>query len=214
MTLETLDEANTFLEQLDPYIIKLARVKIPRNVVPPMLLEDEIDEIVQKTRIKLWKMWKKGPVHNPTAYINTIIYTEVIDMVRRYKRTSPLPLNEDGELLQNCIVSIPGRDVQDPTLIVEQEESICETAYWFSCAIVNLPSRQQYALLWGLKKQAEDVYPVITLLKKIDVHIDRIESMHERPERQRLSSLLSLARKKLREQYASQRLQCGIMSTS
>ncbi len=201
MAQASLDEVNAFLEQFDSYIKNLARLKVPRNVIPSLHVEDEIDEIVQRTRIKLWKMLKKGPIHNPTAYIHTIICTEAVDMVRRYKRTTPLLLNDNGEFCQNMTSCTPGQGPQDPTDIVEQEERVSEVARWAFRAIIDLPPRQQYALLWGLKKQIDDVLPVIDILNEADLSVEKIEIVHEMQERQRLSSLLSLARKKLRQQY-------------
>ena len=201
MALSPLDEANAFLEQFDSYIKNLARLKVPRNIIPPTYVEDEIDEIVQRTRIKLWKMHQKGSIKNPTAYINTIVYTEVVDMVRRYKRTSPLPVNDDGEIYQSGMICISVQDVQDPTEIIEQQERVSEAVLWAFYAIMSLPPRQQYALLWGLRKRIDDILPIMRMLSDVDLNVEEIEIAQETQEKQRLSALLSLARKRLRQQY-------------
>ncbi len=203
MALSPLDGANVFLEQFDPYIRKLVRRKVPRNVIPTPLIEDEIDEIAQKTRIKLWRELEKGPINSPKAYINTIVYTEVVDMVRRYRQTSPLPVNDDEEFSQRVTLDVLGQKSQNPSDILEQAEEATEAALWIFQAICSLPSRQQYALLWGLKKQMDDVLPVITILNAYNVDIDQIDIVQKTEERQRLNVLLSLARKKLRQQYKS-----------
>lgn len=203
MATSPLDGANVFLEQFDPYIRKLVRHKIPRNVVPSPHIEDEIDEITQKTRIKLWREYEKGPINNPKAYINTIVYTEVVDMVRRYRQTSPFPVNDDEEFSQRITLGVLGQKSQNPSEILEQEEEATEAALWACNAIRNLPSRQQYALLWGLKKQMDDVLPVIAILNAHNVDVDQIDIVQKTEEKQRLNVLLSLARKKLRQQYKS-----------
>jgi DNA-directed RNA polymerase specialized sigma24 family protein len=203
MALSPLDGANAFLEQFDPYIRKLVRRKVPRNVIPTPHIEDEIDEIAQKTRIKLWRAFEKGPINNPKAYINTTVYTEVVDMVRRYRQTSPFPVNDDEEFSQRIALGVLGQTSQNPSEILEQTEAATEVALWLPHAICSLPSRQQYALLWGLKKQMDDVWPVIAILNAYNVDVDQIDIVQKTEEKQRLSVLLSLARKKLRQQYKS-----------
>jgi DNA-directed RNA polymerase specialized sigma24 family protein len=201
MALSPLDGANVFLEQFDPYIRKVVRHKIPRNVIPSPHIEDEIDEISQKTRIKLWRELEKGPINNPKAYINSIVYTEVVDIVRRYRQTSPFPVNDDEEFSQR--ITLVGQQSQNPSEILEEEEGATEAALWAGHAIRNLPSRQQYAVLWGLKKQMDDALPVIAILHAYNVDVDQIDIVQKTEEKQRLNVLLSLARKKLRQQYKS-----------
>ena len=205
MALSSPDEENTFLEQFDSYIRKCVRYKFPYNAIASFRMEDEIDEICQKTRIKLWIALKKGPISNPTAYINTIVATEVVDVVRRYRKTCPLPVDDDGEFFQSIPLAISGREAQNPIEILEQEEGAIEAAFWAFHAILSLPPRQQYALLWGLKKQIDDVLPVITILSAYNIDVEEINIVQKRQEKQRLNTLLSLARKKLRQQYRSRR---------
>src|SRR5947209_980513 len=86
------------LVDFDGYIRSLAQRKVPRAVVLRGMLDMEIDEIVQNTRIKLWQALQGREISNLEAYVRCIVHTECVNMVRGYRHTFPLPINEEGEL--------------------------------------------------------------------------------------------------------------------
>jgi DNA-directed RNA polymerase specialized sigma24 family protein len=186
------------LEQHDTYIVDLARKKLPRNVVRSEMLGDEIDELVQKVRVKLWLALRKKPILNLKAYISCIVYTESIDMVRQYQLTLPLPLNEDGELYQGNVMVTPGEGLQDPEYEVEQEETIGGYMTEAVEAVLKLPPRQQHAMICSLKERIDDVLPLINALRNHAINIEELNWPEEKDELQRLRASLSVARKKLR----------------
>lgn len=193
------------LEQHDTYIVDLARKKVPRNVVPPEMLRDEIDELVQKVRLKLWLSLQKKCIINLKAYIRSIVYTEVIDMVRQYKLTFPLPLDEDGELYQGNVMVTPSEGLQDPGYGVEQEEMIGDYMTEAVEAVLKLPPRQQHAMICSLKDRIDDVLPLIDALRNHSINIEELNWPEEKDELRRLRASLSIARKKLQSLMRIQR---------
>src|SRR5262249_41436148 len=81
------------LVRLDPYIVALVEKMARRssNIARPEVLDLEIDEIVQRVRIKLWKALMVKLIEYPRAYIRTIVNNEFNDIPRRRKAPLPLP---------------------------------------------------------------------------------------------------------------------------
>src|SRR5256885_16695694 len=94
------DEINMILRRNDDYILTLAREKVPRHIASPEVLDLEIHELAQRSRIKLWRALQKRHITHLKAYIRRIVHSESMDMVRSYKPDLPLPVDEDGELYQ------------------------------------------------------------------------------------------------------------------
>lgn len=191
-------DAEELLKQHDAYIVDLARKKVPRNIVRPEMLHDEIDELSQRVRFKLWLSLRKKRIKNLRAYIRSVVYTEVINMVRQHQSTLPLPLGEDGELYQGNIIATPSEGMQDPAYEIEQEEAIEDYTKETVEAVVNLPPRQQQAMICSLIDKIDDVLPLIDALRNHAINIEEVNWPEESDELQRLQASLSIARKKLR----------------
>jgi DNA-directed RNA polymerase specialized sigma24 family protein len=191
-------DADEILLQYDAYIVDLAQNNVPRNVVYPDVLYDEVSEIAQKVRIKLWLNLRKKYIRNIKAYIRCIVYTEVVDMVRQYRSTFPLLLNEDGELYRGNMIAMPDEGMQDPAYQVEQEEALEDSVQAIFEIIMKLPPRQQYAMICSLKAQLDDVLPIIDALRDQVLDIEAINWPKGGNELQSLRVSLSVARKKLR----------------
>lgn len=191
-------DAEEILKQHDTYIVDLARKKVPRNIVRPEMLHDEIDELSQRVRFKLWLSLRKKRIKNLRAYIRSVVYTEVINMVRQHQSTLPLPLGEDGELYQGNIIATPSEGMQDPAYEIEQEEAIEDYTKETVEAVVNLPPRQQQAMICSLIDKIDDVLPLIDALRNHAINIEEVNWPEESDELQRLQASLSIARKKLR----------------
>jgi len=72
------DEANAILEDLDGFILRLARKNIPRNFLVQSEMNLEIDDLAQNIRVKLWLAMGKGTLINVKAYLRSIAYTEAV----------------------------------------------------------------------------------------------------------------------------------------
>ena len=185
------------LEQYDTYIVDLARKKLPRSVVRSEMLGDEIDELVQKVRVKLWIALQKKHILNLRAYISCIVYTEVIEMVRKYQSTSPLPLDENCELYQGNVIVTLGEGMQDPAYEVEEKEAMKDYTKEYVQAVLKLPPRQQLAMICLLKDGLDDVLPLIDAFKDRAMNIEEVNWPVEKEKLQSLRASVSVARKKL-----------------
>jgi DNA-directed RNA polymerase specialized sigma24 family protein len=190
-------DSDELLERLDPYFVSLVRMKVPRNVIRPEMLADEIEELIQKVRIKLWLTLRRKRINNPKAYVKCIVFTEAIDMVRQYRSLLSLPLDEYGELDQGNLIFAPSEGTQDPGCEVEQAEELDGVMQNFFEAIIQLPPRQQYAVICSLKDQIDDVIPIIEALRDQLINVEAINWPEEKHESQSLRASLSIARKKL-----------------
>jgi DNA-directed RNA polymerase specialized sigma24 family protein len=192
------DDANALLEQYDAYIIALAWRYIPRNIIPSVHLRDEVDELAQRVRIKFWQVSRKKHISSPTTYIKHIVFTEAVDMVRRYKPAISLSLlDEDAEhFLGNLQVKSEG-DVQDPAEMLEQEEAVVELTTRASEEILALPQQQRRAIIGSLRDKIDDFLPLLEAFKEGGIDIEEFDWPGEREELQRVRASLSVARHKL-----------------
>ena len=114
------------LEDFDGYIRSLVGRKMPRAVVRREMLDMEVEEIVQNTRIKLWQAIQRREIINLKAYVRCIVHTECVNIVRGYKPTFPLPLNEEGELYQGKVLVAASQGMQDPADEIENREALTD----------------------------------------------------------------------------------------
>jgi len=161
------------------------------------MLADEIEDLIQKVRIKLWLTLQRKLINNLKAYVRCIVFTEAIDMVRQYRSTLSLPLDEDGELYHGSLIYGQSEGTQDPSYEIEQAEELDDAVQNIFEAIVRLPPRQQQAMICSLKDQIDDVCPIIDALRDRLIDVDKANWPEEKNELQSLRASLSVARKKL-----------------
>src|SRR5579884_2408853 len=137
-------DADAFLSEYDGYIRTQARKYVlnASRLVHPEAIEMEIDELAQRTRIKVGQAWKKQTISNPRAYISRVVHNEFISIVRQHRPVGQLPLDEEGELYQGHVVCVLSQENQDPAEEVEQEDSNGYYLHLAVDAIVKLPRRQ------------------------------------------------------------------------
>jgi DNA-directed RNA polymerase specialized sigma24 family protein len=192
------EDLNEILEHLNMYILDLARRKIPRTVIPQEVLDLEIDELVQSTRIKLWMAIQRVHITHLEAYARCIIRTESVNIVRRYKRTGSVSIDEDGDLHEGHIMVAACHGMQDPADEFEQEERLINYTANAVSKLLALPPKQQRAMFYALRERAADVDILVDALRKLGVDIDAMNWPEEKDEIQRIRASLSVARKKLR----------------
>lgn len=191
-------DVNEVLEQYDEYIEALAWKNIPHSVVPSEVLDLEIDELAQKSRIKFWLASKKRQIIHPKAYIRCIVQTEIVDILRQHKPTLPLPTDEDGELYQGDLLVTPSEGMQDPLDEFEHEEMTVELINKAVDDMLKLPACQQRAMIASLKDQIDNVLLLIGAFKDHQINIEEVNWPEEKKEVQRMRASLSIARKKMR----------------
>lgn len=191
-------DVDAVLEQYDEYVVALARKNIPHNVAPPEVLDLEIDELAQNSRIKFWLALQKRQITYPKTYLRYIVQSESVNLLRQHKPLLSLPADEDGELYQGDLLIIPSEGMQDPLDELEREEMIADYITKAVDDVLKLPACQQFAMICSLKDQLDDVLLLIEEFKDHQVGIEEINWPEEKEEIQRVRASLSLARKKLR----------------
>ena len=191
-------DVDALLEQHDEYIVALAKKYLPRTIAPAEVLDLEIDELAQNSRIKLWLALQKRKITHPRSYIRCIVQTESVDMIRQHKPILPLLTDEDGELKQGNLLAIPGEGMQDPLYELEREEMMADYIAKAVDDVLKLPACQQSAMICALKDQLDDVLLLIEAFKKRQVGIEAVDWPEKKEEIQRIRASLSIARKKLR----------------
>ncbi len=194
------------LVENDEYIVSLARKKVPRQRTSPESVMDDIDELAQRIRIKLWLISLKQDIAAVQAYIRQIAATTSVDMLREQQPTVALPLNEEGECYQGQPLFALPQEEQDPASLLAQEESFNDCMEWMAEGVLNLPTVQQQAMLYSLKKHIVDLFPFIELLQQQGADIEGATFPADEKGQRSHRTSLSIARKKMRTwhcQYAA-----------
>ena len=113
---------------------------------------------------------------------------------RKNMATSPLLLDQDGEMVQSNAVLITGDGLCDPVTEFERKEMIAEVV----ADVLELPAIQRYAMICVLKDEVGDTFPLEEVFGKHGIDIKTINWPEDPVELQKLQSSLSVARKKLR----------------
>lgn len=186
------------------------------NLVPLEERSDVIKDVSQNTWLKLLSTANSSAIEiiSPRGYISVVAHSESIDEIRRRKRkhTFPLPVGEDGEMLQGNILLTTCQGMRDPATEYELKEFITEIIE----AVVQLPPKQRYAVICALKDEVEHTFPLAEVFRAQGIDIDSIHWPREPKELQRVRSLLSVARKTLREQFnrSDKHASCGKLDCS
>ena len=191
-----VNEIDEILRQNDGYILTLARKKVPRHIASPEVLDLEINELAQRSRIKLWRALQKRHITHLKAYIRRIVHSESMDMLRSYKPDLPLPVDENGELYQGDVLMVPGEGMQDPLYELEQKEMAAEYITQAVDVLRSFPPCQRQVMICSLKDQVDDVSTLMKAFKKFGINI--VSWPSQKKERIRLKASLSAAHKRVR----------------
>ena len=192
------NEIDEILRQNDGYILALSREKVPRHIASPEVLDLEIHELAQRSRIKLWRTLQKSHITYLKAYIRRIVHSESMDMARRYKSNLPLPVDEDGELYQGDVLVAPSEGMQDPLYELEQKEMAAEYITQVVDVLLALPPCQRRVMICSLKDQLDDVLTLTKVFQRFEVNFETVRWPSQKKEVKNLKASLSIARKKVR----------------
>ena len=191
-------DVDKMLEDYDAYIVALARKNVPHIVTSPEVLDLDIDELAQNSRIKLWIAYQKKQITSLKAYIRCIVRTQAVNMVREHQSVLPLPADEEGELYQGNLLVTPSEGMRNPVEELEQEEMIADYIAKTVDEVLKLPPRQQLSMICSLKEELDDFLLLVNSFKEREVDIETVNSPEEKEEVQRNRASLSVARKKMR----------------
>lgn len=195
---QTTGQEEQLLVEHDEYIVSLARKKVPRGRIHPDNVGDDIDELAQRIRIKLWLIARKQEITAARAYIRQIAATVSVDMVREQKPTLALPVNEEGECYEGKPLFTPRQEEQDPAALLAEEESLDDCMKLMAAGVLDLPPVQQQAMLYSLKQQINDLLPFLEILQEQGADIEGASMPADANQQRSLRTSLSIARKKMR----------------
>ncbi len=142
-----------FLSYYDAYIQQLTWGKFPRSRILTGLVELEIDEVVQLTRIKLWNILQHHTISHPKLYIRLVVQSQIVNMLRQRKRFILLCLDEEEESTAWINFFGPIWGAMDPAEEYEARNLIVSVVEETVKQALTFPARQQLAFLCLLKEQ-------------------------------------------------------------
>jgi hypothetical protein len=193
------NEIDFILEREERFILLLARKNIAYTNLPAELVEDEVDELAQRIRIKLWQALQTRHIMSIKPYIRAIAHSEYIRTKQHAYPVLPLTLDQEGELYQGqALLITPSEAMQDPAHQVELQEMVATMIADTASAAMKLPPAQQHAMICALKDQVDDLADLVEAFRGFDVDIEKVQWPESNKEVHRLKASLAVARKKLR----------------
>lgn len=191
-------DVDEILIRYDSFICVLARKYISRSITSAEVLDMDIDDLVQISRIRLWFALQKQEIRNMKAFIGRIVHNEAINMVRQHRPVGPLVMNDEGELYGAYTLIAAGQGIQDPADDIEQEEMLQSYSGKLTEYVPKLPPQQQRAMICALKDQIADILPLADLFLSHGIDVENMHWSETASELQSERTSLSVARKKLR----------------
>ncbi len=149
MPLPSKDESSeAILKRFDWYIGMQTKRVVRRYpaLAKPDVIDLEIDELMQRVRIKFWRALERRPILYPHNYIKRIIRSEIIDMQRQRKPSVSLPTDDDQWLFWE-LNSLVIADTHDPADEVEQRLESSSLLERTVPLVLGLPPRQRLAMM-------------------------------------------------------------------
>jgi DNA-directed RNA polymerase specialized sigma24 family protein len=187
------------LEQYDQYIVALVRQSALRstNFARPEQFDLEVDETVQRVRIKFWQALSKKPIKYPKAYLRVIVANEFHDLSRKPRQPLPLLTDEDGEWFLGNGEELEKAWEVDPADVFEESESLAELMDSAVDALAKLSPRQQQAMICELNEKIDTTLQLIQSLREHCVEVETVDWPEDEAARILLKASLSPARHKM-----------------
>jgi len=187
------------LVRFEPYIVMLVHKSASNssNIARPEVLDLEIDEIIQRVRIKFWQALSKKEIVHHKAYLRAIVSNEFNDIGRRRKAPLPLQIDEDGELYMGNVLVNGSSDIADPAAIIEKEEELENLMELTAQVVPALPPRMELAMINHLKDQVDNLILLTEMFEKYKVNISSKQWPADPADNKRLKASLSPARQRI-----------------
>ena len=184
------------LVRFDSYVVMLVQKKAcsSSNIARPEVLDLEIDEIIQRVRIKFWRALLTKHIDHHRAYIRSIVSNEFNDIGRRRKASLPLPTDEDGELYMGDVLLSESNELADPAIAFEKEEATDDLLKLTVQVVTDLPPRMKLAMINHLKDQVDNLIRLTEAFEKREVNIKTMKWPDDPADSKRLKASLSPAR--------------------
>ncbi len=193
---ESNPDIEEILVRFDSYVVMLVQKKAcsSSNIARPEVLDLEIDEIIQRVRIKFWRALLTKHIDHHRAYIRSIVSNEFNDLGRRRKAPLPLPTDEDGELYMGNVLVNESNELADPAIAFEKEEATDDLLKLTAQVVTDLPPRMKLAMINHLKDQVDNLIRLTEAFEKREVNIKTMKWPEDPADSKRLKASLSPAR--------------------
>ena len=193
---ESNPDIEEILVRFDSYVVMLVQKKAcsSSNIARPEVLDLEIDEIIQRVRIKFWRALLTKHIEHHRAYIRSIVSNEFNDLGRKRKAPLPLPTDEDGELYMGNVLLSESRELADPAVEFEKEEVMDDLMELTAQVVTDLPPRMQRAMINHLKDKVDNLIRLTEAFAKHEVNIKTIKWPEDQADTKRLKASISPAR--------------------
>src|SRR5436190_14809255 len=184
------------LVRYDHFIVALVEKMARRssNIARPEVLDLEIDEIIQRVRIKFWRALLTKHIEHHRAYLRSIVSNVFNDLGRRRKAPLPLPTDEDGELYMGNVLLSESNELADPATAFEREEVLDNLMELTAQVVHDLPPRMKLAMINHLKDQVDNLILLTEAFEKYKVTIKSMKWPDDPADSKRLKASLSPAR--------------------
>ena len=197
------EHSETILQTIDSYLVAQASKLVSLYTKHNYGWQDtlEIDELIQRVRIKLWRILEKKEIDNLFPYVRRAVYNEFIDMKRQQKVV--WPLSEESEQLEGAA---------DPAY--EFIQNIERTLFLHSIArmVLALPPRQRQSMLCMLHDRLNEMAQLQTVFDIYHINLEAELWPTDKIEKRLLIASLSVARQKLaqkrRNAVKKQQIEC------
>lgn len=185
------------LEKYLPYVYCIAREMLSFHAPSLKTLDFDIDDLSEDALIKFWLTLEKTSINNYKAYLRRIVYSCMMDMLRKRKLEYELPINEDGELLQGNILITPGAGIRDAESEYLEQEMLTDWLTSVAEVTTTLPAKQYQATVCSLKERVDDLLLLINVFEKQGMDIKELDYPPEKKEKHLLKASLTVAHQKL-----------------
>ena len=187
------------LVRYDLYIVALVKqgARNRSNFAQPGELDLEVDEMVQRVRIKFWQALAEKHIEHPKAYLRTMVRNEFYDRSRKHRPLLPLPIDDEGEWYIADEAELEKAWAIDPADEFEESESVAELMDSTVDAIAKLAPRQQQAMICELHEKIDSTLLLIQTLWEHRVAVKTVDWPENEVEKVLLRASLSPARHKM-----------------
>lgn len=187
------------LARFDQYIVTLVTQRALRssNFARPGQFDLEVDEMVQRVRIKFWQALETRRIEYPKAYLNAMVWNEFHDLSRKRKQPLPLLMDDDGELYLNDTEELERAWEMDPADEFEESERLDELMDSTAGALAKLAPRQQQAMICELYEKIDTTLQLIQALQRYHVEVQIVDWPENEADKTLLKASLSPARQKM-----------------
>jgi DNA-directed RNA polymerase specialized sigma24 family protein len=187
------------LVQHDQYIVALVRQRALRstNFARPGQFDLEVDEMVQRVRIKFWQALAVKHIDYPKAYLRRMVCNEFNDLSRKPRQPLPLLTDDDGELFLNDTEELERAWEMDPADEFEEREGLNELMDSTADGLAKLAPRQQQAMICEINEKIDTTLQLIQALRRHHVEVETVDWPDNEADKTLLKASLSPARQKM-----------------